>query len=540
MKEIYVFGHQRPDTDSICSAIAYTNFKREQGVENINAYRLNNVNKETKFVLDYFDVSEPKLLDDLDLKVDDLNLYKPEAISKNDPVKKVWDLLVESKGSRIIPCVDENGRLEGIVSVGDITQLFMDVQYENITDKYEILFKNFTSLMKPRVTFGEYNNEILKGKIIVGAQNSYDDITNDDLLVTSRLDQALECLETTNCGCLVVPNGIDISSLENVRENCCVIGIDGDIFSVVTNIKRAVSIKSIMRNDELTIISSNSYVEDAKLILQTSSHRNFPVVDENNKLFGIISRRHLIDFEKKQAILIDHNERKQSVEGIENAEILEIVDHHRVADVQTDSPILIRSEPVGCTATIVYKMYIENNVPISGKMAGLMLSAILSDTLKFSSPTCTDEDMISAKKLAKICEVNIDDFSKEMFKAGTSIKDISFDELLSMDCKVFNISEQEIYIAQINTLDIDDIDDRKEEYTIAMDKFCKRTNCALLILMVTDIINTGSKLIIYGKLRSIAERAFNIPPNENSVYLDGVMSRKKQVVPTLIKASREV
>ncbi len=540
MGEIYVFGHQRPDTDSICSTIAYTNLKRELGVLDINPYRLDNVNKETKFVLDYFGVQEPRLLSDLDLKVKDLSLYNPEAINKNDPVKKAWNLLTESKGSRIVPCVDEDGKLEGIISVGDITQLFMDVSYEHITEKYEILFENFiNALSNAQIVAGDYNHEKIEGRIVIGAQDTVSDINSNDIVITSRIEYAVEFLEKTDCGCIILTNSIDASSLLNYRENCAIVSVSGDIFSVITSIKRSVSVKSIMRSEGLTLISTNTYIDDAKITLQTSSHRNFPVVDENNELVGIMSRRHLIDFDKKQAILIDHNERKQSVEGIENAEILEIVDHHRVADVQTDSPILIRSEPVGCTSTIIYKMYVENNVPISSKMAGLMMSAILSDTLKFSSPTCTEEDLIAAKKLAKINETDIDTYAKEMFKAGTSIKDVTFDELLNMDTKVFNISEQEIYISQINTLDIDAIEERKDECSEAMDKFCQRTNCSLLILMVTDIINKGSKIIIHGKLRTIAEKAFDIKQGESSVYLDGVMSRKKQIVPTLIKATRE-
>ncbi len=541
MKKIHVFGHQRPDTDSICSTIAYTNLKKALGVTNIEAFRLDNINKETKFVLDYFNVKEPKLLTDLDLKVKDLNLYTPKKISKNDPVKSAWDLLLESKGSRIIPCVNEDNELEGIISVGDLTQLLMDTSDETVTSTYEILYKNFIEVLDGKVIMGEYNYERIDGKIIISSQDPAPDVTDKDVLITSRIEFAKDYLENSNCGCILLTNGRDITELvEMNKRNCAIVVCDSDLYNVITTIKKAVSTSSVMQKDKLMVISAGAYVEDIKKTLQTSAHRNFPVVGSKGQFEGILSRRHLIDFERKKAILIDHNERMQSVDGIAEAEILEIVDHHRVADVQTDSPILIRSEPVGCTATIIYKMYRENNVPVPRTIAGLMMSAILSDTLKFSSPTCTDEDISAAKGLATICEIDIEDYAKEMFMAGTSIKDITFDELINTDTKVFNIADMEIYISQINTLALDEVSQRREEYMASMDKFCNSTNCQLLILMVTDIINGGSKIITYGKMRSLAEKAFNIPEGKDSVYLEGVVSRKKQIVPRLVMASREI
>lgn len=540
MGEIHVFGHQRPDTDSICSTIAYTNLKRALGVCDINPYRLDNINKETKYVLDYFDVEEPKLLPDLEIKVSDLNVYNPPIISKNDTVKKVWDLILNSTGSRIVPCVDKQDILEGVVSVGDITKLFMQETQDNITSMHEILFDNFLDNLHTEIKFGEYKYRKIEGRIIIGSFENYDDINDSDIVVTTRIETAVDALDNTNCGCIIVTNGLDISSLNGYRKNCAIVSVQGDVFRVVTNIKQSISISSVMQKEHLAIISHNSYLEDAKMLMKTSAHRNFPVISDKGKFVGIISRRHLIDYQRKLAILIDHNERKQSVEGIADAEILEIIDHHRVADVQTDAPILIRSEPVGCTSTIIFKMYMENGIDIPNKMAGLMLSAILSDTLKFSSPTCTSEDRATAEKLAQICSIDIDEFAKDMFQAGTSIKDVTFDELLNTDTKLFNIADNDIYISQINTLDIDGVDSREDEYMLAMDKFTKNADCALLIMMVTDIINSGSKIIIYGKMRSIAEKAFGIHQDEKSIYLSGVVSRKKQIVPKLMMAARDI
>ncbi len=540
MKKIYIFGHKRPDTDSICSTIAYTNLKKALGFDNVQAYRLDKVNKETKFILDYFNVEEPKLLPDLELKVKDLNLYNPKKISSNDAVKKAWDLLLETKGSRIIPCVDETEELQGIISVGDLTNLLMDTSDEELTEKYEIIFENFIEVIEAEVLREGYKYHRVEGQIIISSKDASDSITNKDILITSRVEFAKEYLEKTNCGCVIVTNDKDISELETIESSCAIYKVKTDLYNVITNIKKAVSVYSVMQKDELVVISSSAYLDDAIKQLQTSAHRNFPVVGKRGQFVGILSRRHLIDYERKQAILIDHNERNQSVDGINNAEILEIIDHHRVADVQTDSPILIRSEPVGCTSTIIYKMYRENNVPIPRTMAGLMMSAIISDTLKFSSPTCTAEDVNAARALSTVCEIDIDEFAVNMFKAGTSIKDLTFDELLNMDTKVFNIADSVVYISQINTLDLDDVDARRDEYMASMDKFCEQTMCSLLILMVTDIINGGSKIIPYGKMTMLAEKAFHIPNDQSSIYLEGVVSRKKQIVPRLIMASRDI
>ncbi len=538
MTEIHVFGHQRPDSDSICSTIAYTTLKRALGVENINAYRLDNINKETQFILDYFRVEEPKLLPDLEPKVSDLNLYIPNVINKNDPIKKVWDILLSTSGSRVIPCVDDEGMLEGIISVGDLTKILMEIFEINVTADYEILFSNLLEILESEVAFGEYAFEKITGRIIISSSVINHNLINEDIVVTTRILSAKEYLLSTDCGCVILTEEGDLSILEGIRDNCAIIQVNKDIFNIVTSIKQSISARSVMRRDGLITINVNSYLEDAKLIIMNSTHRNFPVVSDKGELLGIISRRHLIDYPRKRAILIDHNERKQSVDGIGHAEILEIIDHHRVADVQTDAPLLVRSEPLGCTATIIYKMYKENNIEITGKMAGIMLGAILSDTLKFNSPTCTDFDREVAYRLASICDVNVDEFALTMFKEGTSIKDVSFDELLIQDTKIFEIGGYDIYISQINTLDLEEIDDRQEEYIEAMEEFCHRTRCSLLVLMVTDIINAGSKIIVHGRQSGMAEKAFGIEKEARSTYLEGVVSRKKQVVPRLIQASR--
>ncbi len=539
MGKIYVFGHQNPDTDSICSTVAYTYLKKQLGVKNIEAYRLGELSKETAFVLDHFNVKVPPMLEDIDVRLSDLNLYQPPRISKHDPTKYAWDLLKSSAGSRLIPAVDKYDMLEGILSIGDLTKLLMEVSEDNITQKHEILFDNFLKILDAEVKYGQYKYRKIEGKIIIGSYSkTVKELNEGDVVVTSRIESAESYLKNTNCGCIIVTNNVNISSLANDEYNCAIVRVKFDIFKVVTLINQSISVDSIMKKDDLEVLPQSATIDDVKEIMKTSAHRNFPVVGDKGELVGIISRRHLIDYPLKSAILIDHNERSQSAEGIEKAQILEIIDHHRVADVQTDTPLYIRSEPVGCTSTIIYKMFKENSIDIPKKIAGIMLSAILSDTLIFNSPTCTNEDRLAAEHLALIAKVNIERYAKKMFKAGTSIENESFEELLAVDCKAFNFAGQRTFISQINTLDIDTIKERIDECNEAMNKFLESTGSNLMILIVTDIINAGSLIVVNGKIKILAEKAFGMDMNKNTIYLEGVVSRKKQIVPKLMMATR--
>lgn len=253
---------------------------------------------------------------------------------------------------------------------------------------------------------------------------------------------------------------------------------------------------------------------------------------------GIISRRHLIEYKRKQVILIDHNEKSQSVEGLEQAQIIEVIDHHRVADIQTTSPLYIRAEPVGCTATIVYKMYVENNVKIRKQTAGLMLGAILSDTLMFSSPTSTAADKAAADKLAKIAEVDVDSFGQKMFSVSTSLQGSTPEEILAIDRKQFSFGKYLAFISQVNTLDFHSIENIKQELLDSMNRFREEKNCDLVILMVTDIVQRGSELLVVGRAKELTARAFNLKFDENSIFLPGAVSRKKQIVPKLTMATQ--
>lgn len=543
MEQIHVFGHKNPDTDSICATICYANFKN---VTNSGTYtyipnRLGDLNSETAFVLDYFNVETPAFLQDIDTKLEDLNLYNPVKVSKDDPVKKALNILQNTNGSRIVPIVDEKGVLEGVISMGDITRLFVDTSEENITLKYEILFDNFLDLLEGEVKYGKYKYKKVEGKIIIGTIENVNTIyTDKDIIVTTRLSTARHYLENNSSGCIILASNVDVSSLEGINDNIAVVTVNKSIFNIVTLINQSVSVSSVMNTGELLMFSNNSSIDDAKNVMKSSLHRNFPVIGKNNEFLGLVSRRHLIEYPRKKAILVDHNEESQSIYGIRESEIVEIIDHHRVADIQTDKPLYIRAEPLGSTCTIIYKMYIENHVPIEKNIAGLLMSAIISDTLIFNSPTCTEYDKYAAKELAKIADVSIEEYAKKMFNAGTKIDDVPFIDIISSDSKPFNLAGITSYVSQMNTLDFESVKHRSDECMEAMNEFCQEKGIDLLVLMVTDIIRAGSYILCVGDQKEIAEKAFGIPAGANGIFLEGVVSRKKQIVPKLMNVSRNI
>ena len=533
---IYIFGHINPDTDSICSALAYAELKRQMGFINASAYRLGKTNRETDFVLDYFAVEPPPHLADVKVKLSDLELYNPVRLPEDAPAKHAWDALKESKGSRIIPVVDEQSGVKGIISTGDITRLFMEVSDESVVSRYEILFKNLLEMLEGCVVAGQYQYDRICGSLYIGT-NIPDDvkITDKDVVLTGKLENALKFAHVHHCGCVILTDGIVPRGLDDV--STAVVPVEFTMFKTVSLISSAISLRSIMRWEGILSFASDSYLDDAIDMMRTSKYRNFPVVDRDGALTGVISRRHLIDYKQKNVILIDHNEKSQSVDGLEEARIVEIIDHHRVADIQTEYPLYIRSMPVGCTATIVYKMYMENNVQVAPAMAGLLLGAILSDTLMFSSPTCTQDDINTANLLAGIAAVNIEDFGREMFTASTSLEDYTTEEILSLDRKQFTFDRYYAYISQVNTLDFRGIMSREEEIMESMARFCQDKACDLVLLMVTDIVTGGSEVLAVGKAKDLMTHAFGMPREQANIFLPGVVSRKKQVVPRLTQAA---
>ena len=546
-EKIFVFGHQNPDTDSICSAIAYANLKRELGFENTQAYRLGHINNETKFVLEHFGFDSPTPLGDVKIRVRDLPLYTPIMLSENDPIKKAWDYLSKHKGSRLLPVLsDADETIAGIITLGDITRIFMETLEDSESEKHETLFENLLTIFETEVVYGSYNYEKVEGELYIGSTAIKPDakISDRDIVITGKKETAYKYAFEYNCGCIFfVADGadIDISEFKDSKPALCV--VNKSIYNTIVLAKQAISVGSVMKRDEIFKFAEDNYIEDVFDFMKTSTHRNFPVVDKFDKFVGTVSRRHFMGFQSKKVILVDHNERTQSVEGLESATILEVIDHHRIADIKTDAPLYVRAEPVGSSATIVYKMYKENDIPINRRIAGLLISAILSDTLMLRSPTCTWEDVNACEKLAPVAEIDVTVYGREMFTAGTSLEGFTDERILSSDLKMFTFGKYSASISQINTLDFTNIKNRMSGLLDAMKNFKVENHLDLSILMITDIVIGGSNILVVGDDmgRKFVADTFGVKEEDDgSFYLSGVVSRKKQMVPQLTISAQRI
>lgn len=537
-KQIFVFGHMNPDTDSICSAIAYTNLKKELGYKNVVAARLGDINRETKFVLDYFDVEIPVLLENVEPQVCDLNFYVSELVRKDDSVKTVWELMKNNK-RKMFPVVDEKNRLTGVVSITDIATAYMELEDEMALKNQRAKFSKLIEALDGEVIAGSYPYEYVEGNIYTDSTLDEDQIlTKGDIVITGHVKKLHKRVIKSGAGCIIVAEGKTSKKLFDSEEEltCAVVTVPHTFFKTIKLINQSIPVKSIMKKKNLVYFQMDDYIDEVKEIMQSSVYRNFPVVDSEGVVKGVISRRNLIDINRKNVILVDHNEKGQSIKGLEKANILEIIDHHRVADIYTMSPLYFRAEPVGSTATIISKMYKENNITPTKSMAGIMLSAILSDTLIFKSPTCTEEDKKEAEYLAKIAGVKIKSYGMKLIAAGTSLEGKTAEEIYYSDMKNFVFGHYNIVISQINTADFKGIFDLITDIKEIMKKLCEDKKYDLALLMVTDIILGGTELIAIGLAKELAHKAFGMGLKEDSIFLPGVLSRKKQVVPRLMNA----
>ncbi|MCL2674502.1 MAG: putative manganese-dependent inorganic diphosphatase [Defluviitaleaceae bacterium] len=534
---IYVFGHKNPDTDSICSTIAYVELKRRLGIENIVACRLGKLNDETRFALDYFKAAEPIFIDNMRMKLRDLDLHSPVELSAGEPLKKAWDSLRTNEAdAKLLPVLGEHGKLQGLISVADITRIFMDPYDEEVFHKYEISFDNLLAILQGKLVSGNYNYDTLCGGLFVGQVVDNDGFVCDkDILITSRVETARYYANERDIGCVILTN--DYYPVELDKAKAAVICVKHSMVKTLSMLSQAISCGSIMHTERLEMFSTESELEDITEIMKTSAHRNFPVVDKTGRLFGIISRRHVLDYPRKKVVLIDHNEATQSVDGLDQAQIIEIIDHHRIANVETQKPLYIRAEPVGCSSTIVYGLYKEHGLVPGRKCAGLMLSAILSDTLMFRSPTSTERDKQAALELARIAEVDVEEYGEQMFIAGTKLEGYTPEDILAIDRKQFTIGAYIVYISQVNTMDIETVLEQKDKLIEVMEQFVAHAGCDLCLLMVTDLVRGGSALLIAGKSKELTINAFDTAIDSDHVYLEGVVSRKGQVVPRLTRAS---
>lgn len=538
---IYISGHRNPDTDSICSAISYAELKNRTGNILAIPIRLGELSRETEFILKYFDVKVPELVETVKSQIADLNIDKIAPISPEISLKMAWSIMKENN-VKSLPVTDGDDKLIGLASLSNITSCYMDIWDNNIITKSNTTLDNILDTLSGKLIFSAEDQPKFKGKIVVAAMtpdNAKEIIDEGDIVICGDRNDAQKIILQKKASLMIITGEHQVDE-EIIKEagnvNCSIITTPYDTFTVTRLIPQSVPVSYVMTHDNLISFSTDDFLDDVRNVMLQTRFRSYPVVDEHNKVVGRISRYQLISQNKKKVILVDHNERSQSVHGLEDADIIEILDHHRIADIQTGNPIYFRNEPVGCTATIVGSIFFEHGLRPSKKVAGLLCAAIISDTLLFKSPTATNTDKIILKRLASIADIDVEAFAKEMFKAGTSLKGRSLEDIFNTDFKTFALEQLKIGVAQVNTMDLEGFEPMREGMLKLMEEKSEKENYDLIILMLTDIIKGGSEMLVAGEKKELVTEAFNVQLKNNSVYVPGVLSRKKQVIPPLTSA----
>lgn len=538
MKHNLIFGHKTPDTDSVCAAMAMSNLKNELN-ELSKPYVLGHINKETEFVLKYFKAETPEKLNNVKIQVSDLDYDRVTPFHKYNSVHFAYFNMNENK-LRTLPIVDEDGCLAGIITMKDIAmslintdQRFLNTSYDNIIE---------TLLGKCVLKF----DDIIDGEIIVAAFEEKtlreSTILNEKsiVIVGDRYD-VIEYAIEIGVKLIIVTGDLSISKhiIELAKNNKVnIISTAYQTYYTAKNIVLSKYVKDIMKEKDIMMFSEDDYLNDCKEDIEGSRHSKFPIISKDKKYIGLLSRNHLINPKRKRVILVDHNEMNQSAEGLEEAEILEIVDHHKIGDIRTALPIVFSNMPVGSSNTIIYHMYKEKNIPIKKEIAGLMLSGIISDTLLFKSPTTTQEDKNAVEELLKIVDIDLHKYAMEMFKEGTSLEGYTLEEILFQDFKKFNLEYKNIGISQVFTLDINQIMSRKEEFINLIDQITEDKDYYMIIMAVTDIVNEGSYIFYTSSKERLIKSIFD--DAYQGIYVDKCVSRKKQIVPKVIDALKQI
>lgn len=542
--KIYVVGHKNPDTDSICSAIAYAALKKELTGKHYVARRAGRLNEETQYVLEYFGVEVPKLLSDLRVQVRDVDLRRAENLNGSVSIKTAWAQMKELN-IKTLP-IGRNNKLEGLITVGDIARSYMDVYDSNILARSKTQYRNIASTIDGKIISGNEHSYVSKGKVAIAASSRQlmsDFVDEDDLVILGDRIEAQQLAIDINVSCMVVCGDARIPNeiLKQAKEKeIVVIASPHDTFTVARLINQSIPVRHFMTKDELITFYPKDYVDDVKEVMARKKYRDFPVVDINGDFQGFISRRRLLNCRKKQVILVDHNEESQAVDGIEQADVLEIIDHHRLNSIQTIGPVVFRNQPVGCTATIIYQMYQEYNKPVNPVIAGLLCSAIISDTLLFRSPTCTLLDEDAAKELSEIAGINMEELAQAMFKAGSNLQGKSAEEICFLDFKQFTVNDTVFGVGQVNSMSAKELTEIKTQIESELDKIRQNHRLDMIFFMLTNIMTESSELLCVGpEAREKAISAFDLNGKSDTLYLKGVVSRKKQLVPAIVEALQQ-
>ena len=545
--KVVVIGHRNPDTDSICSAIAYAELKNKTSDLVCEARRAGKMNQETEFVLKKFGVKPPRMCTDVNPKIRDVDYREMPGIPGSTSLRKAWEIMRDQQIDTL-SVTNADNELEGVITVKDIATANMDVFDTGILAKSQTSFKNILETLGGTMVVGSEDAVCTTGHIRIGTATPElleSTVEKGDIVILGNRYESQLCAIEKEASLLIICGSAKVGrTIQRIADETgvAIMSAPVDTYAAGKLISQCAPISYYMTRDDILKFTLVTPVADVTRVMAKVRHRYFPILDEEGKYCGMVSRRNIINLRKRRIILVDHNESTQAVEGFEQAEILEIIDHHRIGSLETSGPVYFRNQPVGCTATIITQMYDENGVEIPQKTAGLLLAAILSDTLVFRSPTCTPVDEAAARRLAKIAGVDIDEFASEMFEAGEKLDGKTAEEVFLQDFKVFMCGDIRFGVAQGSYMTRKNLLAAEELLRPYLEEARNKQNVEDIYMLLTDVPKEESVVICSGRYAAeVLSDGFDTPPAEdNSWTLPGVVSRKKQFIPALMSAYQEL
>ena len=514
-RPVFVIGHKNPDTDSICSAISYAWLKNQITDTEHLPKRAGNISRETQFVLDHFGVEAPELLTDVRPQIRDIDIRKAPGFDGHMSMREAWEYMRDNVLDTL--CVTkEDGSLEGLIAVKDIADAYLDLFDTAILGKAHTSYQNLLNTLEGKMLVGDPMGHIQRGRVHVG--------TSPETMISLISEGDI----------VLVTNRYEAQMIKARQSNCAVITTPYDTFAASRIVSMAAPVKHFMKKDRLLTFDLDLPLEEAMKVMASVRHRYFPVLDEDGQYVGVISRRNLLGMHRKKLILVDHNEKSQAVDGFQEARILEIIDHHRVGSLETSGPVYFRNEPLGCTASILYKMYKENDVEIPRHIAGLLMSAILSDTLLFRSPTCTPFDTKACKELAGIAGEDVNEYAEKMFSASDDLTGRTADDLLFTDFKIFEFGDKRLGAAQGLFMSRASCRQVEEMVSGCLDEAREKKGLNMFIYMLTNMRDQSTRLLYAGDgLDEVIGEAYHVEAKDGKADVSGMVSRKKQLIPPL-------
>lgn len=542
-RTVCIVGHKNPDTDSICSAIAYAYLKSQTDDQyRYVPARAGQVSAETQYVLERFQVKVPEVLNNIGTRVKDMEIRKVPGVRSNISLKNAWTLMT-TQNVFTLPITNDDNELNGLITINDIAKSYMEEYDSAIVSVAKTPYRNILDTLDAEMIVGDENGYFEKGKVIIAAANPdvmEDYIDEHDMVILGNRYESQLCAIEMQAGCIVVCLGAPVSrTIRRLAEerNCTIIVTPLDTYAVARLINQSMPVDFFMKKENLMTFRLDDYTENIRDTMSQKRYRDFPILDKKGKYIGMISRRNLLGVRKRGLILVDHNEVSQAVDNVLDAEIMEIIDHHRLGSLETMAPVYFRNQPVGCTGTIIYQMFQERSVAIPPAIAGLLCSAILSDTLMFRSPTCTPMDVNAARALAEIAGIECESYASQMFAAGSDLISKTPEEILYQDYKRFEFGDLNIGIGQITSMNAQELTSIKERLIPVLEKLLGGRETDMVFFMLTNIIEETTELLCYGKgAGQLVEEAFHQNVEDNSAVLPGVVSRKKQLVPSFMAA----